>query len=682
MPKLNFNPSLHGFHFRNDFVTDVAGLRFGGLCGGLSLAVFNYYRNNRPVPTHRQSPNDFGTPDSLPPVGGRLRNYILDMQIKSFASILPFITVGATPEGNFTSSTTEFNLIKQRIDRGQFVLLGMRGIDDLLKGHQTLVYGYEDGAVKRLIMYDSNHPDKEIAMDLDPATRTLIHRDAGSNSATGDRYASYFLQLPLDPNNPDIFTEADRPSYADLAISASSTSFAGSSISLTPADTLRYEFRVRNFGESKATFNHLHIYVRDPLGQNRDVLHGTQDARTSLEPGAEIVLHGQLTGFGNLPGTWEVGIYYLSNQGHPIPVPKYVVPNTQNNFRFNVVSPQAVPSNWNIINGEAASDPVAVKNQGGVTEVFVRNARNMISRSRENAGNYLPLDTFSGNERFVGNVAAILNQGNKLEIFARSTNNQLYNRYQNNPNVSSLNDWSGWGSLGGNLKSDPAVTMNLDKRLEVFAIHQDDRVYKIYHRVFGGWWSGWEAMPGNLRFKGSPSASPDAAGRIHVVARGFDNAIYINFQTTPNGGYSGWMNFGGIGDGDPVITRRSDNRLAIFVRGTDGKLYHRYQLAPNGNWTNDWGLFTIQNIPALLNPRSKAAVSPDAGKKLIAVSAQGSQVKSVSETAIAPEWSVWHDQQHGRIISNPAIIHRTNPAEADVFVVSSNLQLNRAILRL
>lgn len=680
MPKLNFNPSLHGFHFRNDFVTNVAGFRFGGLCGGLSLAVFNYYRQNMPVPTHRQTPNDFNTPDSLPPVGGRLRNYILDMQIKSFFSAAPFLIAG-----DFAGSLMDFELIKQRIDRRQFVLLGLRDVGDLLKGHQTLVYGYEESAAaKRLFMYDSNHPNKEIAMDLDAATRTLIHRDmSNSGSPTGDRYASYFLQLPLDPTNPDLFTEADKPHYHDLGIVANSTNFAGTGTpGISVSDSLSYEFVIRNFGESTATFNHLHIYVRNPSGQNRDLLHGQQDTRTSIPAGGSITIRGRLSGFDNTPGQWEVGVYYLSNEGHAIPVPEFLVPNTHNRVLFNVIASQALPSNWTIINGEAASDPFVVKNADGTTEVFLRNASNRISRSRANGGNYAPLEIFPGDQRFNGNVTAILNQSNKIEIFARGTNNELFNRYQNTPNVSSLNDWSGWGSLGGNLISDAAVTMNLDKRLEVFAIQQDNRVYKNYHRVFGGWWSGWEEMPATIRFKGTPSAATDAAGRIHVVARGFDDAVYINFQTTPNGGYSGWMNFGGIITGDPVITRRGDGRLTIFVRGTDNKLYHRFQLSPNGNWTNDWGAFMIQNVPALLNANGKAGVSSEGGREHLALTVQGLQVKTSSETNVAPEWTTWRDLQHGRIISNPAIISRSNTTEVDVFVVSSNLQLNRAIVRI
>lgn len=681
MPKLNFNPSRHGFHFRNDFITNVAGIQFGGLCGGLSLGVFNYYRQNMPVPTHRQFPNDFQTPDSLPPVGGRLRNYILDMQIKTFFSATPFLI-----PGDFNSSLMDFELVKQRIDRRQFVLLGLRGVGDLLKGHQTLVYGYEDsGATKRLFMYDSNHPHKEIAIDLDPVTRTLIHRDMSNNAATtGDRYASYFLQLPLDPNNPDIFTEADKPHYTDLAVAACSTSFAGTGTpSLSADQTLSYEFVIRNFGESTATFNHLHVYVLDPENRNHDELHGQQDTRTSIPAGGSITLRGRLTGFNNLPGLWEVGVYYLSNEGHKIPVFDGLVPNTRNRIQFNVVSAQALPTNWTILNGGAASDPFAVKNANGTPEVFVRNPFNQISRSRGNAGNYSALETFSGNERFVGNVAAILNQSNKIEIFARGTNNQLFNRYQNNPNVTALSDWSGWGSLGGNLKSDAAVTMNLDKRLEVFAIQQDNRIYKNYHRIFGGLWSGWEDMPGNIRFKGNPSATTDAGGRIHVVARGFDDdAVYINFQTTPNGAYSGWMNFGGIITGDPVITRRGDGRLAIFARGTTNKVYHRFQVAPNGNWTPAWAEFVLQNTPAILNAGGKVAVSGDPGKELIAMTVEGLQVKISSETNVSPEWTNWRNLQHGRIISNSAVIGRANANEADVFVVSSNLQLNRAIIQI
>lgn len=683
MPKLNFIPSRHGFHFNNGFVNHLPlGITTSGLCGGMSLGAFNYFRHGIPVPTHRQMPNDFGTPDGLPPEGGRLRSYIFEMQIKSFASAVPFFTVGATPESSFRDSSVHFEMIKQQIDNQRFVLLGLRG-NSLLEGHQTLVYGYEESPVKRLIMYDCNHPNKEIAVDLDPASRRLINRDLSTGAATGNQFVSYFLQLPLDPHNSSLFTEADKPQYIDLALERAVPPTA----SVQRNGSVNFEFVIRNFGQSPATFNRLHVYLNDPSGGNREATFVRQNTATSIAPGQNLTLRGTLSGF-DISGTWEVGVYSMSNEGHAIPifVPETAPQGTSSSFRFLVLSPQVAPTTWNQVGRPVLSDPLAVKNQAGTTEVFVRTTANVIARSRENGAAFTAPEVFSGNERFAGNVSGILNATNKIEIFARSANNKVFNRWQNSPNATALTDWSGWNHLGDNIQSDVAVTMNQDTRLEIFAIHLDNHIYKRYHLQglpgLRAWSASWELMPSNMRFRGNPSATTDAAGRIHVVARGFDRAVYINFQISPNGAYNGWVNFGGIVDDDPVILRRGDGRLEIMVRGTDGKLYHRFQLTPNGNWTDGWGRLTVQNTESALRVGGKIGFSSGNGPKVVCVTTETLDVKYIRESSASPGWEPWKDMRHGGLASNTAIAQRSNRNEVDLFAVDAAQQLLRTIAAL
>lgn len=48
---LSFNPATHGWHFKNNISTDFIGLfRTYGLCGGMSLSAFNYFRYGLPIP--------------------------------------------------------------------------------------------------------------------------------------------------------------------------------------------------------------------------------------------------------------------------------------------------------------------------------------------------------------------------------------------------------------------------------------------------------------------------------------------------------------------------------------------------------------------------------------------------------------------------------------------------------
>jgi hypothetical protein len=59
--------------------------------------------------------------------------------------------------------------------------------------------------------------------------------------------------------------------------------------------------------------------------------------------------------------------------------------------------------------------------------------------------------------------------------------------------------WSGWSSLGGTITSDPAVAVNSDGRLEVFARGTDDALWHIWQTApHAGPWSGWSSLGGTL----------------------------------------------------------------------------------------------------------------------------------------------------------------------------------------
>ena len=59
----------------------------------------------------------------------------------------------------------------------------------------------------------------------------------------------------------------------------------------------------------------------------------------------------------------------------------------------------------------------------------------------------------------------------------------------------------------------------------------------------------------------------NADGRLEVFVRGTHNALWHNWQTAPNGGWSGWNSLGGGLTSDPVVGRNADGRLEVFVRG-------------------------------------------------------------------------------------------------------------------
>lgn len=211
--KLPFNPAIHGWKFRNFISTEIAGpFRTFGLCGGMALSAFNYFRYNMPIPglTEDQIP-PFGFADTI---GGRMINvpmlnpgfphpvfdFIYKSQMATFESgninkqlVLPWDN---TDENHYKSSIEEFQQIKTAIDGGKYVIIGLRSPvpGDVLGGHQTLVYGYDTNK-NTLYTYDSNHPNIEVEITGDGSM--LLFANGDSNFT---QYKSYYIQLILDPN--------------------------------------------------------------------------------------------------------------------------------------------------------------------------------------------------------------------------------------------------------------------------------------------------------------------------------------------------------------------------------------------------------------------------------------------------------------------------------------------------
>jgi C1A family cysteine protease len=141
----------------------------------------------------------------------------------------------------------------------------------------------------------------------------------------------------------------------------------------------------------------------------------------------------------------------------------------------------------------------------------------------------------------------------------------------------------GWASLGGQITTDPAVAQNHDGRLEVFARGTDNALWHNWQTSAGGGWSGWASLGGQITT--NPAGSRNADGRLEVFARGTDNALWHNWQTSAGGGWSGWASLGGQITTNPAVAQNRDGRLEAFARGTDNALWHRWQTSPNNGWS-------------------------------------------------------------------------------------------------
>jgi hypothetical protein len=198
--RLPFQPRFHGFHFRNAFRNNYTG-RFppvttAGLCGGMALGAFNYFRYGLPVPPHTDAEIDFNVSFEIlrtMPGTTDLVDYIFHSQIATFenVSILAFIGPVHPPFDD------EFRKVRTRIDQGQYLILGLKLRPDVQGwGHQVLCYGY-DPDTQAVLVYDPNYPDEEVTITVQRVgNENFIHLQ-GAYGSTDDRYRTMFEQQEL-----------------------------------------------------------------------------------------------------------------------------------------------------------------------------------------------------------------------------------------------------------------------------------------------------------------------------------------------------------------------------------------------------------------------------------------------------------------------------------------------------
>jgi hypothetical protein len=141
-------------------------------------------------------------------------------------------------------------------------------------------------------------------------------------------------------------------------------------------------------------------------------------------------------------------------------------------------------------------------------------------------------------------------------------------------------------SLGGTLTTGPAVGVNKNGTLEVFARGTDNALYHIWQTSAGGSaWSGWVGLDGTT-LTGPPAVARNSDGTLEVFARGTDNALIHRRQNVPSGGWLDWQRVEGLIDMKIAVAQnKDDGRLEIFVRNQNYELFHRWQISPSNGWS-------------------------------------------------------------------------------------------------
>ena len=584
----NFSPARHGLHFKNDFLT--LGLR--GLCGGMSLYTFNSFRHGLNIPTHK--PPIFRTADNCPPDFSRFKNEIFAYQFTSYTSIGEIFSFQLNDTDIANQNNRTFLSIKSAIDSNKFALVGLRADHNLIEslangnafGHQVLCYGYDDHN-NSIFVYDSNHPDIEVTLAIDPSNGHLVH-------SSGDNWMIYFKQIDLDQNNPDIFTELSFPAYHDLTISQG---FIFNRSAIRQNEGVSYSIKIKNEGEWPARFQKLLVYARGPRGENLDGILGKELSIANLNPGEEVEITQNIATFSEAPGIYEFGISMLTEENEWIEIYNHSSRHLER-FSLQVIPAGAImDSSWTTLLNGTIGEPLALPQQNGLINLFVvtndRKLNLLIQQTAADDNRFAAVQKWNVPNTLTGNLTGLLNKNNCVEVFTTTESEAMCRVYQKNPNITSLNEWTEMIDMYGQREvvNTPKSVLNQDGRIEVFARNYRNEVQKCHHMLVLGltpWSLGWEQLNASVTFDGELSATLDGSGRLNVLAVDGEGKLWRNFQRDPNSDYEGWniLESGLKVKSNPLIFTHNDGRMEVFAFNKNtGRLGHKWQNAVHQPFT-------------------------------------------------------------------------------------------------
>lgn len=194
IPAFNFQPSMHGFKFVNNFsgyplpfsIPSLPNLsavsKAYGLCGGMASAAYDFVLAGRNIPTLTTAPAQ----------GSILHRYLYRRQVDTFGAMGEYIAKFAqwmvlpddTILGTQKRTYDEFEEIRAKLDDGNPVVLGLvyvSGSDSLeiWNNHQVLAYSYSEVSATTIDIniYDPNYPlrdDATIRAERVPVGTTFV----------------------------------------------------------------------------------------------------------------------------------------------------------------------------------------------------------------------------------------------------------------------------------------------------------------------------------------------------------------------------------------------------------------------------------------------------------------------------------------------------------------------------
>ena len=176
-----------------------------------------------------------------------------------------------------------------------------------------------------------------------------------------------------------------------------------------------------------------------------------------------------------------------------------------------------------------------------------------------------------------------------------------------------------------------------DGRVEMFATAANGEVQNEYETTPNGAWSGLNG------FASAGTAATTAVGihedgRMEVFAVTPSGGIENKYETVADGAWSGWNDFGPSGTVTSIaVARHIDDRLEVFAVMSDGSVENKYETTPDGAWSG-WNDFA----PAGTAKSLTIGIHADGRMEVFAVTTADAIENKYEETP-GGAWSGWND---------------------------------------
>jgi len=155
-----------------------------------------------------------------------------------------------------------------------------------------------------------------------------------------------------------------------------------------------------------------------------------------------------------------------------------------------------------------------------------------------------------------------------------------------------------WICLGGVLTSAPYAAKDKNGRIHIVVRGGDNALWD-YVLDTASWTGGWRGLGGSLSSMATAAMEPTYGTWMKIVVRGSDNSLWLcEFNVNDLSSYN-WVGLGGLLNSWPFAIFDQNSRMHVFVAGADNALWDSRGILSSGEYVHNWhGLGgVIQDAP-------------------------------------------------------------------------------------